>query len=119
MSSSRGFSLIETILALAILCVALIPLMAGMRNEVVMNSAGSLGGRMALSAASVLERARLTRHGPACLPPASGPMTWNRVLLRRSAVPSAAGLDLSIVVSAALPGRILANSLAVQLRCGS
>jgi hypothetical protein len=46
-------------------------------------------------------------------------MTWNRVLLRRSAVPSAAGLDLSIVVSAALPGRILANSLAVQLRCGS
>lgn len=119
MSSSRGFSLIETIVALTILSVALIPLMAGMRNEVAMNGAGSLGGRMALSAASVVERARLMRSGPACLSPASGSMAWNRVLLQRSAIPSAAGLDLSIVLSAALPGRVLANSLTVQLRCGS
>ncbi len=117
MGSSRGFSLVEIIVALSILSLALVPLMSGTRGEVAMNGAGLLSGRMALSAASALDRARLARSGPACLTVVGGTVNRNRVLLHTSAMPTAGRIDLAVSLSAVLPGQTLTDSLTVRLRC--
>lgn len=117
MHSCRGFSLVETIVALTILSVALVPLIGGVRGEVAMNGAGLLSSRMALSAASAVDRARLARSGPACVMAAAGTVRLNRVLLQSSALPTPGGIDLAIALSAVLPGQTLADSFTVRLRC--
>jgi len=117
MGSCRGFSLVETVVALTILSAALVPLMHGMRGELALNGAGLLNGRMALSTASAVDRARLMRSGPACLVAAARTVSRNRVLLQSSAKPGSGGMDFVLALSAVLPGQTLTDSLAVRLRC--
>lgn len=116
MRHEHGFTLIETVLALLIMSLALVPIFGAARGTISLMTEGRVQARMALTLGQQLDRARLAA-GPPCAGAQSASGLVNGVSYRRTLMPSGGFGRVTATVTASLPGRTLHDTLTRAAGC--